>query len=389
MRYALLTLLAATSSVALAQSRPQLTWQGYVSGSAVLHIQGDRVDVQGRDTGSVDRPNVNMYEPLPAARQTIQMDVRRGRGRVQVVEHPTPRNEYTATVRIDPVGNRHELFAIDFFWDAYGDRRNTRRNRRDDDYYGYGTGTRSRTDDRYVEPGQMTWSGTVDHEALVEVRGQRVNVRTLRGQRVYGSNPSFSSALPRQNVNVRLDAAQGRGRVELVEQPNPNNNYTAVVRIFDEDNGAAQYAFRLVWDDAYGSSNSGTYGTYRNEPYAANSGGILTPQGGSYDPYYGSATGTGGMRWTGRVDGTVRVSVRGNRAWSTRVSGQPISGEQVSFGSSLPARNVGDVDVRKVQGRGDVRVLQHPSANNGYTLVFEVEDEDGGADDYGIEVLWR
>ena len=91
MRYALLTLLAATSSVALAQNRPQLTWQGYVSGSAVLHIQGDRVDLQGRDTRSVDRPNVSMVEPLPAVRQTVQTDVRRGRGRVQIVEQP--RNE--------------------------------------------------------------------------------------------------------------------------------------------------------------------------------------------------------------------------------------------------------------------------------------------------------
>jgi hypothetical protein len=281
MWYALFSLLLATSGVALTQNHPQLTWQGYVSGSATLYIQGDRVDVQGRDTGSVDQPAVNMIEPLPAARQSVQLDVRRGRGRVQVVEQPTPRNEFSAIVRIDPVGTRHELYVIDFFWDpAGGSRTQSRRNR---DY-----GTRGRTIDRSAGPGEMTWSGTVDHEAVIEVRGQRVNVRTLQGRPVSGQ-PSFSAALPRQTVSVRLEQAQGRGQVELVEQPGPDNNYAALVRILDEEGGAGQYGFRLVWEDGYEAD--------RTDPYTPNRGGILTPQGrtGGYTPD------GRGMPWSGRV----------------------------------------------------------------------------------------
>lgn len=95
------------------------------------------------------------------------------------------------------------------------------------------------------------------------------------------------------------------------------------------------------------------------------------------------------MLWRGRVDGTVRVSVRDNRASTTRVSGGPVQGEQVSFGGALPRNNSDDIEVRKVRGRGDVDVIQRPSGNNGWTLIFEIEDKDGGADEYEVEVRWR
>jgi hypothetical protein len=95
------------------------------------------------------------------------------------------------------------------------------------------------------------------------------------------------------------------------------------------------------------------------------------------------------MRWSGRVDGRVRVTVRGNRAWTTRVSGGPVAGEQVSFGAPLPRREVSDVEIRKVRGRDDVETVERPSASNGYSLVFEIDDNDSGADDYVVEIVWR
>jgi hypothetical protein len=372
--------------VALAQQNPQLSWEGYVSGSAVLKIQGDRVDVQGRDTDSVQRPRVSMYEPLPASRQNIQMDVVRGLGRVNVVEQPAPRNNYTATVRIDPVGEQHELYRIDFFWNPEGrDRWNqSRRDRRG----GYDYGGRRGADYGYrgrqapAGPGEMTWSGTVDHEALVEIRGGTASVQRLQGQRVTDESADFSGALPRDfATDVRLEKLEGRGKVELVSQPAQGNNYTAVVRVFDEDGGADHYAFRLVWE-------GGGYGTRsRSAADPDRTGGILTPSGGYLEPS-GKLGQSSTMRWRGRVDGTVRVSVRGNRAWTTRVSGAPVSSENAQFGTALPRADV-DVDVDKVSGRGDVDVVQQPSAQNGYTLVFEIEDDSAGADNYEIEVNWR
>lgn len=373
MRFALVTFLAATSSVALAQDRPQLTWEGYVSGSAILNIQDDNVDVDTRGSGSVERTRVSLADPLPAARQRIEMNVVRGSGRVNVIEQPTPQNNYTARVRIDPVGNRSEFYQIRFFWDAYANQgrdQSRRRDRRADDY-----GYRSRTDERYGyggdQPGSMTWSGTVDHEALIEIRGQRANVRTVRGRPVRTGDADFTAPLPRSAADLRLEKIEGRGNVELVQEPGPGNNYAAIVRVYDEDDGADNYAFRLAWDADRDTGHTG--------------GGILSPSRDGADP----GTGYGNsMQWSGLVDGTVRVHVRGNQVWTTRVSGGPIRSAESNFAGSLPRADI-DADVRKIRGRGDVDIVQKPDARNNYTLIFEIEDEDAGADTYEVEVTWR
>jgi hypothetical protein len=228
----------------------------------------------------------------------------------------------------------------------------------------------------------MTWSGTVDHEALIEIRGRRVSARAVRGAAVNSNQGNFSSALPRRSVNVRLEQLSGRGRVELVEQPGANNNYAALVRITDSDGGSDQYSFRLAWDgDAYGYQSGGSFNPQ--------TGGVLTP-GGSYGSSTSGSYGSGGgLQWSGRVDGRIRVHAQNGRVWTTRVSGGPVYGEQAQFAGALPRANTSDIEVRKLAGRGDVRVIQQPSSGNNYTLVFEINDDDGGADEYQVEVVWR
>jgi hypothetical protein len=59
---------------------------------------------------------------------------------------------------------------------------------------------------------------------------------------------AFSQPLPdRHFESFELVDVQGRGRVDLVEEPWEGNDYTAVVRIEDERGGSAEYSFRLVW----------------------------------------------------------------------------------------------------------------------------------------------
>ena len=45
--------------------------------------------------------------------------------------------------------------------------------------------------------------------------------------------------------------------------------------------------------------------------------------------------------------------------------------------------------VRKLEGRGQIGIVQQPSRRNGYTAVIAINDESGGADDYEIEVAWQ
>jgi hypothetical protein len=101
---------------------------------------------------------------------------------------------------------------------------------------------------------------------------------------------------------------QGRGQIDLAEQPDEQNNYTAKVRIVDPQPGAGAYSFTLAWDDD-------TRGGYR----ANSGGGILSPNG-NYRGNGNYSDGAGSARWSGQVDGRVRVSFRGNQAFSERLS---------------------------------------------------------------------
>jgi hypothetical protein len=220
----------------------------------------------------------------------------------------------------------------------------------------------------------------VDNEVFVLLRGRQVFNTAVRGRSVYGQQVDISTPLPRRPVTVSLQDIQGRGQVELTEQPEANNNYTAKVRVVDPDGGAGHYSFTLAWND----TDTG----YRDDrSYSSSGGGILTPNGG-YNTGPAYSAGAGSLRWTAQVDGRVRVSFRGNQAYSQRLSGAEVYGEQVAFGSSMPRRSV-DVAVNKVRGRGDVTVVQRPSAQNNYTLVIEIDDRDSGSDVYDLEVDWR
>jgi hypothetical protein len=100
----------------LAQSnRPSMTWQGEVTGGATLYIQGNRVDVQGRTTGAVDRPTYRFREMLPAIAQTVRLRVVRGSNGVSIEEHPNESNEFAAIVDIRNNG-QPQIYNLEFYW---------------------------------------------------------------------------------------------------------------------------------------------------------------------------------------------------------------------------------------------------------------------------------
>jgi hypothetical protein len=356
-------LFATAMAGAVWAARPQMVWRGELEGPVQLRISGDRVDAQGAPFAAQD---YRFTEPLPPLRQDVQALVRQGRADVRVIEDPRPNNNYTALVEVRPRGRGRERVAVEFYWRedvAARDRRDR------------GWGEADRVRPGRAGAGQVVWSGRVDHEALVEIRDRRADVRTLSGQPVYGQRADFSGALPRRDMAVRLVDARGRGRISIAEHPSARNGYTARIHILDPDGGAGDYSFVLDWDDAYGGYQQPAYqGPYQQEPYF------------NQGPYFGSSSGE--MRWTGRVDGHIRVIVQGNRARVERVSGGPVQGARASFSTPFDGRNAGNVNIRRVHGRDEVRIVEQPSPQNGYRLVFEIDDNDGGADDYEDQLTW-
>jgi len=96
--------------------------------------------------------------------------------------------------------------------------------------------------------GSVAWSGNVDDTAIVYIHGQNAQTETISGNATRDTRAYFRGHLPHHPVFVSLRRSEGRGRVRIVQQPGPNNGFTAGVRIHDPQPGSSFYRFVLTWD---------------------------------------------------------------------------------------------------------------------------------------------
>ena len=135
---------------ARAEHRPALTWEGEVNGTAVLILQGDRVDVDTRSADLVSQNQLSLHHTLTGDSGRIEVENRQGGGRVRVIEQPVETTTLLRLSRCLTSSRGPNSCRLDFYWD---DERSISRDNgryRDDSYRGRTRdyGTRSRTDDR-------------------------------------------------------------------------------------------------------------------------------------------------------------------------------------------------------------------------------------------------
>ena len=94
------------------------------------------------------------------------------------------------------------------------------------------------------------------------------------------------------------------------------------------------------------------------------------------------------FEWTGRVDGETRVYMRGNDIWTQDIDGRRNRSQARAY-RSLPATD-GFVRVQRIDGRGEISVIQQPSRRNNYTTIVRVRDNQGrSADRYRFAAYWQ
>src|SRR6187455_2794274 len=75
------------------------------------------------------------------------------------------------------------------------------------------------------------WRGRVDREVRITMRGRDAWAQGI-GQNENGrGRADVSGVLPRTDGEVRVRVEDGRGIVDVVQQPSYRNDYTAIVRI--------------------------------------------------------------------------------------------------------------------------------------------------------------
>lgn len=206
---------------------------------------------------------------------------------------------------------------------------------------------------RGTTTGTLSWSGRVDNRVNVIIQGNEVRNEDITGSGFQAGYQNLSGVLPRRPATISVIKRDGRGDVFVLQQPTRDNNYTAIVQIYDDKGGADNYRLDISW-----TSNN------------------------TIEPYQ-----RGKITWRGRVDQTVNISIAGNDVDTQDISTGRLSNVNFNINGYL-ARRVGTVSVRKLRGRGTVRVVEQPNENNDYTAVIQVFDPDRGDDDYELEVSW-
>ena len=246
----------------------------------------------------------------------------------------------------------------------------------------------------------FTWTGRVDREVRLTVRGNQMsnsaeaNMQT-RG-RFFGN-----TTLPLADGTVRVALQNGRGNVDVIQQPNSGNGYTAIVRVVDNDGGADNYRIAAYFTPAYnggyanGSNNGRGYG--RNDKEARKVEREREKEArkddrrdGVYRDRNDSRINSPTLHWSGDVDGEAQIiwrpgsvsqrSVRGN---TVRVQNSAVSG------SAMTASQYGQLTLNVRQSRGRVEVVQQPTAQNRYTGIIRILDGGRGYSHYDFDATWQ
>lgn len=248
----------------------------------------------------------------------------------------------------------------------------------------------------------FTWSGRVDREARITMRGRDITIRGDADRSRRDSRPRANGALPRTDGDVWVRVTEGRGNVDVIQQPNARNNYTTVVRIRDARGGNDRYQLTAFWapddrggwgrDDDRGRGNGNGKARGRDDDRGRDNDwprGRDDDRGRDRDDgWYGNDRNRSGLRWSGIVDDVVELRIQGRRVEVIERSGARTRDVRTDFGNQgLPRQNA-TVRLQRADGRGSVAVVQQPAVWNGFTAVVRIRDERGGADRYDLDLVW-
>jgi hypothetical protein len=245
------------------------------------------------------------------------------------------------------------------------------------------------------------WSGRVDREVRIMMHGRDARTETVARSPITRSRIDVATALPQRDGRVTVRVQDGRGDVDVVQQPSARNDYTTIVRIRDRSSGTDTYRVTAYWmPDDNGNGPWNDRDGYPNRP-GSNGRDDRDDRGGwGRDDRGGWGRDNGGrggnssyardvLRWSGDVDDAVEIRIQGDRVSYRTLSGKSLRNVRANLVSGgLPRRDV-QVLVSDEYGRGSVSVVQQPSSYNNYTAVIRVYDPRPGYGDYRFDISWR
>jgi hypothetical protein len=245
---------AAPSAFAQQRNRGQevFEWTGRVDREVQISMRGNRVSTRNVNNSETGRQNSRVFAQLPRQDGQIYVELLNGRGSASVIEQPSARNNYTATVRITDQSRGADDYRLAAYWQSFSNGDIYRGKGNNDDVYdrnrrdGIPTATRN-NNGRRDNTSMLHWSGNVDGDLEIVVQNGRVDYRTLSGaQPTSVRSDRGNTSTARYNGQVVIAQNQGRGSVNITQQPSQSNGYTTVIRVRDPQGGYGFYDFDLI-----------------------------------------------------------------------------------------------------------------------------------------------
>jgi hypothetical protein len=237
------------------------------------------------------------------------------------------------------------------------------------------------------------WRGAVDREVQIVMRGNRVWTNNVGRTEPNNERSRTMSPLPRQEGEVVVRMEDGRGDVDVIQQPTSGNGYTTIGRIRDPRGGSDNDRLAAYWRNAsYGDIYRDGRGRGRADERSHGKRGDEMGNR-QRDDDWDRGRGNDGrqslMRWSGNVDDELEIRLQNGRVEYRTLSGAQPTSIRVNAGNTTIPRSNANVQVVLNSGRGQVNVVQAPSQWNGYTTVLRVRDPQGGYGYYDFDLIWQ
>lgn len=239
----------------------------------------------------------------------------------------------------------------------------------------------------------FSWNGRVDREVQLTVSPSRA---IASPEASINSRTRFraASTIPQRSGVVRVVTTQGRGRVDVIQQPSAENGYAAVVRIVDNEGGADNYRLTAYWtsneDPRYGRNRDRRDDDDRNDRGNRDERNNRDDRGNNNgDDRYRVRENPPLLQWSGDVDTEIQLVWRNGAVRVLTGSGAPPRSVRSTISGAVGNQLPGQIAVSVRDGRGRVDVIQQPTAQNGYTGIIRIADQQSGFGHYTLDAYWR
>ncbi len=196
-------------------------WSGRVDNRANIVIKAGEINTQ-LIAGPASTTSATIQGVLPRRASTLTVRTLDGRGSVTVIQQPNRNNDFTGIVQISDPRRGDDNYNVQISWIA------------------------SAAQESY-SAGRVTWRGRVDGTVSIRVSGEDVESADETASGMSQVSVDMTGYLASRQGNVRINKKSGRGSVSIIEQPSAQNDFTAVIRIFDPERSDDFYEVDIEW----------------------------------------------------------------------------------------------------------------------------------------------